>query len=140
MSLPERRRRVDVHEGGIGPEPLRRIEVGHRICKAVESAARPRSGDNCHTVCWCITSELLRPLQGPFIVADTPQDLSSKRDQFDELGLDADRCPPSAWELLQAIDLRGVDSQVRWLCGSVLGVTIGSCANTRSNCGPNARD
>ena len=84
-----------VHKGGLGPKPLRRIEVGQRIRKAVESAARPRSGNNCHTVCGCITSELLRPLVGPFIVADTPQDLSSKRDQFDELGPDADRCPPS---------------------------------------------
>ena len=29
---------------------------------------------------------------------------------------------------------------VRWLCRSVFGVMIGSCANTLSNCGPNARD
>ena len=57
-----------VHKGGIGPKPLRGIEVGQRIRKAVELAARPRSGNNCHAVCGCIS--LLGPLS-PILVART---------------------------------------------------------------------
>src|SRR5713226_5949908 len=102
----KRRGTFRVENRGIRSEPLRHIEIGQRLRKAMEPRTRTCSRKESQAATWGVIDELFCQLLSPLVIGNASEDLPLQADEVNEFDSTGGSQPSSPELALLAVDLR----------------------------------